>query len=270
MQIDISKKMDKLIVTEALRSRRTKEEVTNAAIEEYMKKANPIYISAPVNALVEGLYEEDTLISDIKKRGDFGIGTFNNLDGEMVMLDGKVFQLLANGKVETVDDDVQTPFSCVTFFRADAAEEVSGEHNYQQFNDLLDKCVPSRNMLYSIRIDGLFKYVRTRSVPKQDNYRPLVEVTKEQPEFEYSDIYGTIVGFYSPPFISSVTVPGYHFHFLSDDFHHGGHLLECNMREGKIGIQHHAHMDLGLPITLDFMTADFTRDTEKDLEKAER
>jgi len=43
------------------------------------------------------------------------------------------------------------------------------------------------------------------------------------------------------------------------------------MREGKIGIQHHAHMDLGLPITLDFMTADFTRDTEKGYwKKAER
>ena len=270
MQIEISKEMEKNVEEKALHFKRTKEEIVRTALTEYLDKDIPIYISAPINALVEGLYKENTMISDIKKRGNFGIGTFNNLDGEMVMLDGKVFKLLANGKVKAVDDSMQTPFSCVTFFKADAGEEVSGEYDYQQFNELLDKCIPSKNMLYSIRINGLFKYVRTRSVPKQDNYRPLVEVAKEQPEFVYKNIRGTMVGFYNPPFISSVNVPGYHFHFLSDDFQHGGHLLECHMREGKIGIQHHSHMDLGLPVTLDYMTADFTRDTEKDLKKAER
>lgn len=270
MWVEISKEMEVIIEKKALLFKRTKEEIVKTALEEYLKKEVPIYISAPINALVEGLYEEDTLISDIKKRGNFGIGTFNNLDGEMVMLGGEVFQLLANGKVKIVDDSMQTPFSCVTFFKADAGEEVRGEYDYQQFNELLDKCIPSKNMLYSIRIVGLFKYVRTRSVPKQDNYRPLVEVAKEQPEFVYKDIRGTMVGFYNPSFISSVNVPGYHFHFLSEDFQRGGYLLECHMREGEIGVQHHSHMDLGLPVTFDYMTTDFTRDTEKDLKKAER
>ncbi len=166
MQIEISKEMGKNVEEKALRFKRTKEEIVRTALTEYLDKDIPIYISAPINSLVEGLYKENTLISDIKKRGNFGIGTFNNLDGEMVMLDGKVIKLLANGKVKAVDDSMQTPFSCVTFFSTDAGEVVSGEYDYQQFNELLDKCIPSKNMLYSIRINWLFKYVRTRSVPK--------------------------------------------------------------------------------------------------------
>ena len=56
-----------------------------------------LYVSAPVNALVEGLYWEDTTIADILARGDFGLGTFNDLDGEMVVLDGQVYQLRSDG-----------------------------------------------------------------------------------------------------------------------------------------------------------------------------
>ena len=75
MQIDISEEMEKSIEKESLRSKRTKEEIVKTALEDYLKNESPIYISAPDNALVEGLYEENTFISDIKKRGDFGIGS---------------------------------------------------------------------------------------------------------------------------------------------------------------------------------------------------
>jgi acetolactate decarboxylase len=125
-------------------------------------------------------------------------------------------------------------------------------------------------MLYACRIDGRFKTVRTRSVPRQENYRPLVEVTRHQVESIKQNVSGTLVGFYNPPFISSVNVPGWHFHFISDDRTCGGHLLECELEAGRIELQHHSLMQLGLPVTLDYLTADFNRDTAKDLDEAER
>jgi len=76
-----------------------------------------IYLCAPVNALVEGIPEENITFAEIKKHGDFGLGTFNDLDGEMVMLDGNVYQITAEGKVVAIGDDALTPFACVCAIR---------------------------------------------------------------------------------------------------------------------------------------------------------
>jgi len=66
-----------------------------------------IYLCAPVNALVEGIYKENIPLAEIKKHGDFGLGTFNGLDGEMVMLDGHVYQITSGGRVAVIDDDAR-------------------------------------------------------------------------------------------------------------------------------------------------------------------
>ena len=247
----------------------TPQELMKRALGALKQQRRSIYLSAPVNALVEGLYEEDTRIADLKPRGDFGIGTFNDLDGEMVMIDGAVFQLRADGSVVQVDDEIKTPFACACFFKADVDEAINKPHTYEEFNRLLTLCLPSPNMLYACRVDGFFRSVRTRSVPKQENYRPLVEVTRDQIESTQKNIPGSLVGFYNPPFISSINVPGWHFHFISEDRTCGGHLLECEIEKGTIALQHHALMQLGLPRTLDYLTLDFSRDTARDLDEAE-
>jgi acetolactate decarboxylase len=112
--------------------------------------------------------------------------------------------------------------------------------------------------------------VKVRSVPKQENYRPLVEVAQEQPVFTFTEIEGTLAGFYTPGFLGSVSVPGLHLHFLSKDRHHGGHLLECRPGRVDAGVQMLPTLELSLPMSLDYLTRDFERDTEADLDQAER
>jgi acetolactate decarboxylase len=229
-----------------------------------------VYLCAPVNALVEGIYEENILISDIKMHGDFGLGTFDQLDGEMIMLDGKVYQISGDGRVSVVDDSAETPFVCVTFFEIHSSELLEQDMTYTEFLDWLHTLLPSQNIFYAIRIEGLFKYVKVRSVPKQECYQPLVEVAAHQPVFEFEDINGTLAGFFTPEFMSSINVPGWHLHFLSGDKQHGGHLLACEPRKIKVGIQFIPRMELSLPITLDYLTWDFNRDVTEDLKKAEK
>lgn len=229
-----------------------------------------LYVTAPVNALVEGLYQQDSAMTDVLARGDFGIGTFNQLDGEMVVLDGRVYQLRADGIAYAVPEQTRTPFACVTFFRPYSFEEIDQALTFSGLTALLDRLLPSTNMLYAIRIDGSFDQVRTRSVPRQESYRPLVEVAREQPEFEFAAIDGTLVGFWTPHFLKSIAVPGYHFHFLTRDKTRGGHLLECRPRQVRISLQHIPSLQLGLPLTLDYMTADLGRDIGADLEEAEK
>jgi len=229
-----------------------------------------LYVSAPVNALIEGIYQEDTKISDVLKQGDFGLGTFNDLYGEMVVLDGQVFQLRADGKVYQVSDDTKTPYACVNFFSPDSDEVIEQTLNFTELTALLERMIPSDNMIYALRIDGSFSRIKTRSVPRQDSYRPLVEVAREQPEFEYQDIRGTMTGYWTPSFMEALTVPGYHLHFLSDDRQHGGHLLGCQTGQIRISIQHLPRLEVGLPVSLDYLTASFTRNLSADLEEAEQ
>lgn len=243
------------------------------ALREFLSnkaKDNAVYLSAPINALVEGLYVENTTIADIKQHGDFGLGTFNFLDGEMVLLDGNVYQIRSDGNVYHVKDDEKSPFACVTFFTPDTFDDFENIERPKDFYDLLNALIPSENMLYAIRIDGTFRYVKTRAVPRSENYRPLVEATKNQPVFEFHDVQGCLAGFYTPRFMESLNAPGYHMHFLTEDRLHGGHLIECVLKTAHIGIQHVPKLDVGLPVTLDFLTADLTRDIGDDLDKAEK
>jgi acetolactate decarboxylase len=228
-----------------------------------------LYVSAPVNALIEGIYQEDTRIADMLRHGDFGLGTFNQLDGEMVVLDGQVYQLKSDGKAYGVADDTQTPYACVTFFSPDTEEEIDQSLSFPQLTELLERMIPSPNMIYAIRINGHFDYIKTRSVPRQDSYRPLVEVAREQPEFEYHNLAGVMTGYWTPLFMEALTVPGYHLHFLTADRQNGGHLLACRTGKIRIGIQHLPKLEVNLPVSLDYLTAEFTRDLTADLKEAE-
>ncbi len=215
---------------------------------------NPVYLSAPVSALMKGLYEEDTTIANIKKQGDFGLGTFNDLNGEMVMLDGRVYQLKTDGLTYSVDDAARMPFACVTFFHPTTVENVEQDLDDEGFKNLLERLLPSKNMLYAIRIDGFFSYIKVWSIHKQDNYRPITEVRPMA--FDFQSIEGTLVGFYTPTFIRSLSMPGYHLHFLSADRMHGGHMFQCRPQKVRISIQFVPELKLNLPITLDYLTTD--------------
>jgi acetolactate decarboxylase len=232
--------------------------------------ANRVYLCAPVNALVEGIYEQNIPFTQVKQHGDFGLGTFDNLDGEMVMLDGQIYQITDEGCVHLVDEQALTPFACVTFYRPLSHDELNTEISYMEFQEWLQGLLPSPNIFYAIRVEGRFASIRVRSVPKQENYRPLVDVAREQPVFKFSDIEGTLVGFFTPSFVASLSVPGLHLHFLSADRQHGGHLLECRPSRVRAGVQFISSLELALPMGLDYLTWDFSRDTKQDLDKAEK
>ncbi len=240
-----------------------------AAEETPCVNRNTIYLSTPVNALVEGIYEENVALAEVKQHGDFGLGTFNDLDGEMVMLDSITYQINSEGRVNVIGDKALTPFACVAFYMPVSREEISVEMDCNAFIKMLYSLFPSTNLFYAIRIEGRFAHIRTRSVPRQENYRPIVEVTRDQPTFDFYDIEGTFAGFFTPSFMASLNVQGLHQHFISSDLKYGGHLLECSPTKVLIGIQFIDKLELSLTMTLDYLTLDFTRDTKEDLDRAE-
>src|SRR5207253_6627904 len=140
--------------------------------------------------------------TEVKKHGDFGLGTFDHLDGEMVMLDGQIYQITSDGRVSAVDERALTPFACVTFYAPLSHDVLEREMTYGAFLEWIQQLLPSPNICYAIRIDGVFAQVKARSVPKQESYQPLVEAAKDQPVFHFSEIEGTLAGFFTPAFMA--------------------------------------------------------------------
>lgn len=171
-----------------------------------------------IDALLNGLYDGMISLADLKAHGDFGIGTFEGLDGEMIFYDGVFYQVKADGIAYIPEDSLTAPFAVVTFFDTDKEVRLADGTDYVSLLTFLDEILPTDNIFYAVEITGTFSYVQTRSVPAQHKpYPPLTEVTEGQTVFEFTDVEGTIVGFFSPPYADGINVPGYHLHFLTDD-----------------------------------------------------
>jgi Thiamine pyrophosphate enzyme, N-terminal TPP binding domain/Alpha-acetolactate decarboxylase len=98
----------------------------------------------------------------------------------------------------------------------------------------------------------------------------LVDAAKDQAEFEFSEIEGTLVGLWSPGFSSAFSIPGYNFHFLSDDRRHGGHLLECSSAPLRLRREELTNFHLALPENESFLKADLSKNAADELAYAEQ
>lgn len=230
-----------------------------------------LYQVSTINALTEGAYGGQLSCGELKKQGDFGIGTFEGLDGEMILLDGSVYQVKADGFAYPAADDAKTPFACVTFFDPDNSLKIYHITDYENLKTVLDSLNANKNVFYAVKITGDFKYVKTRSVPKQQKpYPPLVEVTAKQPTFEFNDVKGVLVGFYCPAMAQGINVPGYHLHFLSSDKKSGGHLLECQVQNANVEIDTTPVFQMVLPTDEESGRLNLAGDKSKEIEKAEK
>jgi acetolactate decarboxylase len=224
-----------------------------------------------IDAILNGLYDGVISYGDLKEYGDFGIGTFEGLDGEMVALNGNFYQIKADGVAYPVTNDMTAPFACVLSFDADRELPIREGLNSTQLQTYLDESIQERNIFHAVKIEGTFDYVKTRSVPGQEKpYPPLVEVTAHQPTFEFRDVRGTIVGFYSPDYVEGLNVPGYHLHFITEDRTAGGHVLEFTIKDAELSVDYTSDFRMILPNTEEFNSLDLTRERKEELEEAEK
>jgi acetolactate decarboxylase len=246
------------------------DEIVGAALADYLQVgSSTLFQISTAGALVEGVYRGELTVGTLKEHGDLGLGTFDGLDGEMVVVDGRVYQVRSDGSVNEVGDHVRTPYAVITKFDPGPPVELGGCASLAELQWWLDGLRSSDNLFYAIRIDGRFDRVRTRAVARTAEGVPLVEAAAHQPEFEISDVPGTLVGFWSPAYMKTLTVPGYHLHFLTADRTAGGHLLDCSGRDLVARIERESNLRLSLPRTAAFLKADFRRDTTDDLARAE-
>jgi acetolactate decarboxylase len=203
-------------------------------------RAGELYQTSLMSALIAGNYEGQMTYGDIRKHGDFGLGTFNDLDGEMVGFDGMFYQVRSDGSARPVTDDQKTPFAVVTFFQPER------ELNLVQ--------PMTKSDLLAVRVDGAFDEVRMRTVQRQTRpFPPLTEAAKHQAEKVFTNVEGTLAGFRSPIYAQGIGVAGFHLHFLRQDKQSGGHALDYRLRAGKVQICTVHNLRVELPTSAEFL-----------------
>ena len=244
--------------------------VINSALAEALDlDHHTIYQVSTSGALVQGVYSGCVRIGNLLEHGDFGLGTFDGLDGEGILLDGCCWQARSDGSVVKPPADALAPFWVVTRFQSDLDQLLNKISSWSDLNQRLDVLLDNANLFVAIRIRGVFEHIRYRVACKSAPGTDLVHATSAQATFDLEKIPGTLVGFWTPAYARTINVPGYHLHLISDDHQHAGHVLELKADQLTVELHRESDLQLVLPETAEFLKADLSGDPAAALAKAE-
>jgi acetolactate decarboxylase len=253
----------------AQRAPLTEKPITNHSLS--IKKT--LYQFGHADAFVNGVYQGILNLRELQQHGDFGLGAPDQVDGELTMHQGKLYQTTADGKTRRADDQLKMPFAFVTTFNPDKIIHLEWSGNLQALYEKLRGLLSNLNGMYAIRLSGDFSTISTRAFPpfKKGDHTPLAEVLDRQQIFRVNNIPGTLIGFYLPGYLAGTNIAGFHFHFLSADLTKGGHLLELQYK-GTLQVEL-AQLDdflLEMPKAGSFLDFPFNKANKADLEKVEK
>ncbi|MBU5366467.1 acetolactate decarboxylase [Enterococcus devriesei] len=235
-----------------------------------VKTKSYIYQHGTLGGLMQDLMDGTEKIGELLHYGDFGLGTLEGSNGEVIILDGVVYHADETGLINQLTGDELTPYAAVTTFQTDEDFSLAELSDKAVKDRILEKI--SHNLFSAVKISGTFKHMHVRVAPKQEKpYPRFVEIARHQPEFSADEISGTIVGFFTPNLFQGAAAAGFHLHFISDDRQFGGHVLDFELTEGKVELMELAEFRQHFPTeNTDYLENEIKLDDiSKDIEEAE-
>ena len=225
------------------------------------KTHNEFYHYSLWAALVNKIYDGNLTVKEAKTHGDIGLGSYNGVDGELIMVDGILYQVPSSGEVKLPNDTMLIPYLNATFFDKEFSFDINDRINYDSLRKKIERHFPSHNFFYAFKIHGEFDSLKLGSLQRQE--RPYLQgldsLLPKRPTFNHTNIPGTMVGFYSPDFIGDINVAGFHLHFLSDDKKVGGHVMEFTGKNFKVDMDKLTSYRFVLPETKDYDTVNLDK-----------
>lgn len=244
--------------------------IVRAALADQLQvEHHTLFQVSTSTALVEGIYRGAVTVAQLREHGDFGLGTFDGLDGELVACDGGVWQVRADGSVRAAPPAASSPFALITRFAGERTLTVPACADLAALLAALEPLRSSDNVFYAVRVDGAFAHLHTRAMCRTAEGAPLLEAAAHQPEFHLRDVRATLVGFWSPSYASALEVPGWHLHCVTAARDAGGHVLDCAGTDLRVQIEEVRDLRLALPASEAFLKADLTHDPAAALARAE-
>ncbi len=234
-----------------------------------------LYQVSLLQALMLGDYDGSVSISELKKHGSVGIGTFDHLNGELIMLDGVVYRAAVGANDECVVSVVQNsetvPFANVAFMEGDLKATVSSTSLATMQDALSAQITGAPNSFYFATIHATFTDLTVRSeLAQSEPYKPLVDVlATDQREWTKSEVSGTVVALYCPSYMDKVNTYGWHLHFISDDRSFGGHVLNLTVTDAEVQFNKITDILMVTPDTERFQSFDLSVDQSEDINDVE-
>ena len=228
-----------------------------------------------LQALMLGYTRSVIHVSELLGHGDIGLGTFTDVDGEMIVLDGVCYRAMENGDIAVAEPDRGVPFSVVCSMEARSPLEFGAMDDIEALKTALNNTIDSHfglNSMHMARIDGEFEIVDARS---ESGYASMhVDLKsilgKTQKAFQFEGIKGTLVCVYFPDYMDRINAAGWHLHFISDDRKHGGHVFDIGMKSGRGCISKINSIEIKLPDEPVFDTYCLKQASEKEIKAVEQ
>lgn len=245
---------------------------TISTSQNIMSDNNRLYQYGIADAFVGGIYKGTLPLKDLKLKGDFGLGAPDLLDGELTIMDGKVYQTKATGQTIEPGNEFKTSLSFVTFFKPNASFVIEKKTDGKSLLEQISKTLSNKNAMYAIKISGKFNHIKTRAFPpvKNEPFPVLTSIFDTQKTFDFSEKEGVLIGYYLPEYLNGINVKGFHFHFLSTDKKYGGHVLNFTGENLKIEMAELKSFELETSKHKDFQNFKFNTKDNDDLKRVEK
>lgn len=234
-----------------------------------------IYQVSTLQALMLGYTNPVITVAELLEHGNIGLGTFKNIDGEMIVLDGVCFRAKDDGNVVVAEGDRGVPFSTVCYMDEVEPIEFGECKNVESLKVELNNIIDSQfglNSMHMVRIEGVFDVVDARSESAYSSTHVSLKaiLQKTQKSFKFQNIKGSLVGVFFPDYMDGINASGWHFHFISEDRKNGGHVFEIVMRRGKGIISKINSIELKLPDEPAFDTYSLKQASDNEIKAVEQ
>lgn len=167
-----------------------------------------------------------------------GLGTFNDLSGELVIHQGVAYRVGLSGTPQPVPQQRLTPFAQAVAFVPQSNRVVPANTTCAELETIINDMVGTTSGMVAVRVRGVFRDLVTRSVPRQSEpFPPLTDVVANQTVFELGSQRAVLVGFRQGPNLAGLGAPGLHLHGITTDLTAGGHVLSCRVGSVHIAVQ---------------------------------
>lgn len=240
-----------------------------------MSEQNRMYQVSTLQALALGYTKTVITVAELLQQGDTGLGTFEDVNGEMIIMDGHCYQARWDGAVSEADPQAGVPFSAVARLLGERQFEMTDKQDIESIRTELTQRIEEHfglNSMHVVRIDGEFVTVDARSeAPYKSHHITLKEVLdKKQTSFVFENIRGSLVGVYFPDHMDGINMPGWHLHFLSEDRSKGGHVFNVVMKKGTVRLDKISRIEIDLPKAAAFDTYSLKQASEEEIKKVEK
>ena len=236
---------------------------------------NCMYQVSTLQALALGYTRSVVRTDELLSHGNTGLGTFEDVNGEMIVIDRHCYQAAEKGSVTEMPPDTGVPFASVANLQGDRVFTLSEipdiEHLKMELNLKIEEDF-GLNSMHIAKIEGDFERVDARSESAYRSHHVELKdiLGKTQKSFCFKQIRGTMVCIYYPDYMDGINAPGWHLHFISEDRKWGGHVFNLQMKRGEVFLDKINRIEIQLPSEPAFDTYSLKEASQQDIKEVEQ